>query len=389
MAIRNQVASLFGATPEQIMAKQAQEQAQMVQQIRDPYQQVGTAIGVGLGRLFGGESQEVQQARQMQEALQGVDINDPAQLRQVANTIKDFAPDRALQVLDRAIQVESQARDAQIDALTIDLRTTQGKAAKFELDAKEEDRPSIKEARELATQIKRLQLQEAQGKITDRTEAKEKAEQIRLDSVAFLRNKGLEDIATLVEDEILGAETGIKSWIDSQDKSLDLVERGAYTTPEGQEVIAAFDKKTNQLVTYDGNQWVPVEDATGWTKGKAKDAQGTTIKQGRTVGTEGQVFNIYDENLDDLVDTGYFDQTGKKIKDVQKVTGITDLDSTQGKQELYSRAEAIRANNPGMSEREALERAIAGERVTTQTTQRQPAPQGDEPKPNLNDTKTN
>lgn len=387
MAIRNQVASLFGATPEQIMAKQAQEQAQMVQQIRDPYQQVGTAIGVGLGRLFGGESQEVQQARQMQEALQGVDINDPAQLRQLANTIKDFAPDRALQVLDRAIQVESQARDAQIDALTMDLRTTQGKAAKFELEAAEEDRPEIKEARELATKIKRLQLQEAQGEIKNRTEAKEKAEQIRLDSVAFLRNKGLEDIATLVEDEILGAETGIKSWIDSQDKSLDLVERGAYTTPEGQEVIAAFDKKTNQLVTYDGNQWVPVEDATGWTKGKAKDAQGTTIKQGRTVGTKGQVFNIYDENLDDLVDTGYFDQTGTKIKDVQKVTGIADLDSTQGKQELYSRAEAIRANNPGMSEREALERAIAGERVTTQTTQQQPAPPVDESKPNLGKTK--
>ena len=387
MAIRNQVASLFGATPEQIMAKQAQEQAQMVQQIRDPYQQVGTAIGVGLGRLFGGESQEVQQARQMQEALQGVDINDPAQLRQLANTIKDFAPDRALQVLDRAIQVESQARDAQIDALTMDLRTTQGKAAKFELEAAEEDRPEIKEARELATKIKRLQLQEAQGEITNRKEAKEKTEQILKDSVTFLRSKGLEDIATLVEDEILGAETGIKSWIDSQDKSLDLVERGAYTTPEGQEVIAAFDKKTNQLVTYDGNQWVPVEDATGWTKGKAKDAQGTTIKQGRTVGTKGQVFNIYDENLDDLVDTGYFDQTGTKIKDVQKVTGIADLDSTQGKQELYSRAEAIRANNPGMSEREALERAIAGERVTTQTTQQQPAPPVDESKPNLGKTK--
>jgi len=121
MAIRNQVASLFGATPQQIMEAERQRQAQAVQAIRDPYQQVGTAIGVGLGRLFGGESQEVQQARQMQEAMQGVDINDPAQLRQLANTVKDFAPERALQILDRASQVESEARDIAIAQERLDL----------------------------------------------------------------------------------------------------------------------------------------------------------------------------------------------------------------------------------------------------------------------------
>jgi len=392
MAIRNQVASLFGATPQQIMEAERQRQAQAVQAIRDPYQQVGTAIGVGLGRLFGGESQEVQQARQMQEAMQGVDINDPAQLRQLANTVKDFAPERALQILDRATQVEGQARDAQIDALTIDLRTTQGQAAKFELEAAEEDRPAIKEARDLTQKIKQLQLEEAQGKVTDRKEAKEKAERVKKDTVTFLQGKGLEDIATLVQDDIIDAGVGIDSWIKSQDKSLDLVERGAYTTPEGQEVIAAFDKNSNKLVAYVNNQWVAVEDATGWTKGKpTKEAKGATIKQGRTVGTKGQVFDIYNNNFDDLVDTGYFDQTGTKIADVQQITGITNIDSKQGKQELFSRAEAIRANNPGVSEREALQRALAGERVTAQTTQQpqQQAPQVDASKPNLGETKTN
>jgi hypothetical protein len=386
MPTRNQVLSLFGASPEQIRAQQAQQQAQLVQQVRDPYQQTGMAIGTMLGRALGGKSPEVMQAEQMQQALQGVDINDPAQLRQLANTVKEFAPERALQILDRATQVEGQARDAQIDALTIDLRTTQGKAAKFELEAAEEDRPAIKEARELATSIKRLQLQEAQGKITDRKEAKEKADKVRQDSVTFLRRAGLEDIATLVEDEILGVETGIKSWIDSQDTSLDLVERGAYTTPDGQEVIAAFDKKTNKLVAYDGDQWVAVEDATGWTKGKAKDATGATIKQGRTLTKD--LIKTYDKFFDEAVDVGWFSDSAKETE-VQTATGISDITSATGKRELYRRAEQIYANNPGITEGEALQRAIAGERVTAQTTQQQPAPQGDEPKPDLGATKTN
>jgi len=108
MATRNQVASLFGATPEQIMAKQAQEQAQMVQQIRDPYQQVGTAIGVGLGRLFGGESQEVQEARDIQNIASSVqsELGSP-------QLTEDMTPDERLETtLNSSYELYNKLADA-------------------------------------------------------------------------------------------------------------------------------------------------------------------------------------------------------------------------------------------------------------------------------------
>lgn len=111
MATRTQVLSLFGATPAQIRQQQALAEAKRVQAIRDPYQQTGAVLGAGLARLFAGPSPEETQAMQMQKALQGVDVSDPIQLRELASTIKDFAPNRALQILDRASQLEGEARD--------------------------------------------------------------------------------------------------------------------------------------------------------------------------------------------------------------------------------------------------------------------------------------
>ena len=81
---RNTVASLFGATPQQIMAQQAERERSLLASVaNNPYQQVGTAIGIGLGRLFGGESQEVQQARQL-EAI-GRDYQ-PGNIQNMAET---------------------------------------------------------------------------------------------------------------------------------------------------------------------------------------------------------------------------------------------------------------------------------------------------------------
>lgn len=106
MATRNEVLTLFGATPEQIRDKQMREQAATLQQIRDPYQQTGTAIGMALGRAFSGPTNEEQMAQQMQTALQGIDPNDPQQLREVAQTVASFDPNRALQISNYAMQLE-------------------------------------------------------------------------------------------------------------------------------------------------------------------------------------------------------------------------------------------------------------------------------------------
>lgn len=107
MATRNEVLQLFGASPEMIMQRDAQRQAEMLQQMQNPYQQVGTAIGVGLGRLFGGESAEVTQARQMQEALQGIDPTDPNQLREAAKVVSSFSPGAAFYFLSEAQKLET------------------------------------------------------------------------------------------------------------------------------------------------------------------------------------------------------------------------------------------------------------------------------------------
>ena len=113
MAQRNQVVSLFGLSPEQLIQQQQETRRAEIQAVDDPYRRTGMQIGQQLQGMFGGgqESPEVVQARQMQEALQGIDTSDSTQLRELAAVVKDFAPDRALQILDRASSLEKEARD--------------------------------------------------------------------------------------------------------------------------------------------------------------------------------------------------------------------------------------------------------------------------------------
>lgn len=100
---RNQVLGLFGASPQAIMEQERQKQAQLLQSMRNPYQQAGTAIGMALGRLFGGESQAVQQARQLQDLSKGFDFNTVEGMQTAAQALQDAGfPDRAMQLLDMA-----------------------------------------------------------------------------------------------------------------------------------------------------------------------------------------------------------------------------------------------------------------------------------------------
>jgi hypothetical protein len=106
MATRQQVLSLFGATPAQIQERQRQQQQEFLAAQRTPEQLAGSAIGLGLARLFGGKSAEMQAAEQMQKAIAGVDPNDPAALRELAQTVSTFAPERALQIAAYAGELE-------------------------------------------------------------------------------------------------------------------------------------------------------------------------------------------------------------------------------------------------------------------------------------------
>ena len=112
MATRNQVLSMFGASPEQVMERQRKAQAEFMAAQRDPFQSAGAAIGVGLGRLFGGKSEELQRAEQLQQTLQGLDMTDPDQMTQAANVLNQAGfSNEAMQLLSRADQFRTSAQD--------------------------------------------------------------------------------------------------------------------------------------------------------------------------------------------------------------------------------------------------------------------------------------
>lgn len=107
MATRNQVLSLFGASPEQILEQRRQEQALEVLKQQDPYQRAGSAIGLGLARMFGGEPAEVTRQRELYGMLEGVNFDSPEKMRTAAASLQSQFPDRALQLLSMADQLET------------------------------------------------------------------------------------------------------------------------------------------------------------------------------------------------------------------------------------------------------------------------------------------
>lgn len=118
MATRNQVLSLFGASPEQILQQRRQEQAMEVLKQSDPYQRAGSAIGLGLARMFGGEPAEVTRQRELYGMLEGVNFESPEQMRQAATSLQSQFPDRALQLLSMADQLETTQQQRATSAAT-------------------------------------------------------------------------------------------------------------------------------------------------------------------------------------------------------------------------------------------------------------------------------
>lgn len=130
MATRSQVLSMFGATPEQVRQAELQRQQDFLRSSSgDPYQMAGGAIGLGLGRLFGGKSEQLTRAEQLQERFKGIDVNNPEALREAARGIADLAPEQALQIASYARQLE---RDQM--APTVNLPVQVGTKPKYMLN---------------------------------------------------------------------------------------------------------------------------------------------------------------------------------------------------------------------------------------------------------------
>jgi len=392
MAIRSQVLSLFGATPEQVRQRELEQQQSFLRSMaNDPFQSAGAALGLGLASLFGGKSKAVQEAEQRQEAVQGIDelgamaeqearqrgmaprsMAEPDVLAREANRLESVsAAFRNLgqdtgeldnEVLRLRVEADKAMRARELDDLRIDNAQLQLERNQFDLASAKEDRPLVRDSNQLKFEILGLNKKIAAGQIKDEVEQKKQIERVRGNTVEFFKGiDGADQYAQLVEQEILSPEKAITAWQASlKNKSLDLVEIGPYTL-NGTEIVGAYDKNTNTFLQYTDNGWLRVS-AEGLEQGpKTTDSAGT-IKQGRTIA--GQVLKDYNTQFKSLVDTGIFLDTEQEVL-IQQNTGIEDITSKEGKQELYRRAEQIFANTPGITEREALERALAGDRVTT------------------------
>jgi hypothetical protein len=106
MATRSQVLSMFGMTPDQVLQQELENQRSLLNAQQSGFGRTGAALGLGLGRLFGGKSEQLTRAEQLQERFKGVDVNSPEALREAARGIADLAPEQALQIATYANQLE-------------------------------------------------------------------------------------------------------------------------------------------------------------------------------------------------------------------------------------------------------------------------------------------
>ena len=108
MATREQILGMFGATPAQVRQRQLNQEQAERDSSSSGMDKAGKAIGQGLGTLFGLKSPEMEMADQMQGAMQGVDLQDPTQLRALAQTVSSFNPQSALLIAEKAREIEQQ-----------------------------------------------------------------------------------------------------------------------------------------------------------------------------------------------------------------------------------------------------------------------------------------
>lgn len=118
MATRQEVYSLFGIkTPQQVMAERNQQYADQLSRLSGAGQ-AGFGIGSGLRSLFGGESPQMSQSRQMQEALAGVDTTNPEAIKQAAQAVSSFAPEASIKMGEYALALEKSKQGAVVNVPT-------------------------------------------------------------------------------------------------------------------------------------------------------------------------------------------------------------------------------------------------------------------------------
>jgi len=108
MARRDQVLSLFGATPAQVLQRIREEDRQFMSQMQTPESRVGFGLGRAIGRAFGGEDPRVAQARQRQEVMRN--------FNEFGAEVEKEAAERGMAPLDEVQMLNKRANE--LDAMS-------------------------------------------------------------------------------------------------------------------------------------------------------------------------------------------------------------------------------------------------------------------------------
>lgn len=236
MATRNQVLSMFGATPEQIIERQRKSQAEFMAAQQDPFGQAGAAIGVGLGRLFGGKSEELQRAEQLQQTLQGLDMTDPDQMTQAASVLNQAGfSNEAMQLLSRADQFRTSSQDRATSVARQQAAETEMRRGQFETFAETTYFKDSKTGLSVPIQVTKRRDRDT-GDITTITSATEQAVQAKTVAQKLAQAKTEADRQKIIDD--------IK--LQNARNEADLIKKQ----------MAAADRKANETT---GLAWVPFE----------------------------------------------------------------------------------------------------------------------------------
>lgn len=113
------MSTLFGVTPEALMAQREQQlqqralqfaQLNPMQAAQAGFYTAGSRLGGAVGGLLGAEDPELMRVRQRQQLLQGVDPTDPNSLLQAAQSARNAGD------ITTAFQLSQQAKQAQLQA---------------------------------------------------------------------------------------------------------------------------------------------------------------------------------------------------------------------------------------------------------------------------------
>jgi hypothetical protein len=373
MATRSQVLSLFGATPEQVRQRQLEQEQDFLRTMsRDPFQSAGAAIGVGLGRLFGGKSPEMQQA----EARQGVQtgVQDVLALAEQEAAQRGMAPlpQDEVSLLNRRAN-ELQTIASGFRNLGEDTSQIENAATEARLRALQTKREL--EANKIQTELRDIQLQSARGSLKDQQTARKNKEKATEGAIKWLTDNDAAAYVPLVESNIFDPSKAITAALNAKKLGIQVNEIGPYTLENGTEVIGGLTDK-GQLVQATDAGWQPLSTQgviQGRPDGGIKVEAGPVFKDDvleAALGESPALNNI----IDQYVSTpGFFERiTGIDLKDTPNTERRERVVSL-----IFQEAKRLQKQNPKLYSdpvsalRDAASKRIGGTTpATTNTTDR-------------------